>query len=289
MITHTTTSTLYGATESFDLIVVDSPECYAVISLYGGQILEYRATGKPALLWLSPNVSFTQGKAIRGGVPICAPWFGPHKSAQNNGVNYPNHGFARTSDWQIIQQQANETQAIISLSLSTNEKTLTIFPYACRMEITFTLSDTLNIEFSVTNLGDNTIPCEWALHSYFTVEDVNIITVEGLSNRQFVDSANNNTTALLTGQQTFDGQVDRYFINGSEQQTINTTPAITVIGNNCDSVITWNPGTELAANMPDIGSECYQQFVCVERGAIFDNQWHIAPHQQQRAVMTLSN
>lgn len=285
----------YNSKESLPLLIIDSPKCQAVISLYGGQILEYKASGKPALLWLSPLAVFEQGKAIRGGIPICAPWFGPHKSKQplskqQADVSYPNHGFCRTSTWQHDSTQVNDkNEVIVSLLLSTTASTKLIYAHDCAINIIFKLGDTLSIEYGVTNTGDTEMEFEWALHSYLAIEHINTTTVDGLDGLPYIDSANNNAAATLNGKLAFEQQVDRYFVNGSAQQTIHTTVPITVSGQHCDSVITWNPGQSLANKMADISAQYYYQFVCVERGAIFENQWVIAPQQQQSATMTLSN
>jgi len=288
------TKQLYNAAQALPLIVVTSPKCYAVISLYGGQILEFKPTDKPALLWLSPVALFEPGKAIRGGVPLCAPWFGPHRSKreQNSdlGKVYPNHGFARTSVWTKTSAQANQDHSVtITLALKHSEQSALVYPHQFTMELEFTLGDELTIEFAITNHSTATIECEWAMHSYFAIDNIATAAVNGLDGYQYVDSANNANVEQLNGALTFNGEVDRYFITGSASQTIENSTPISISGTNCNSVITWNPGAELAEKMPDISDKFYQQFVCVERGAIFENQWLIAPAQKQSARMVLSN
>ena len=290
IISHSDTQTLYGASQALPLIVIDSDKCYGVISLYGGQILEFRPKDKAPLLWLSPLAVFETGKAIRGGVPICAPWFGPYRGKAQSGTSYPNHGFARTSTWQQQDSSINSNNEVqVALTLAPSETSLALYPHPFTLEIQFILGDELTIEFSVINHSDTVIECEWALHSYFAVEDIALTEVNGLDALQYVDSANNGVIEHLNGSLSFNGEVDRYFINGSAEQTINSKSPITISGNNCDSVITWNPGAALADKMSDISAAYHHQFVCVERGAIFSNQWQIAPSQKQSATMTLSN
>jgi len=290
IVTSSDTSIRYKSDQALPLLIIDSSKCHAVISLYGGQILEFNAKGKSPLLWLSPTAIFEQGQAIRGGVPICAPWFGPHSGEQEPGVKYPNHGFARTSLWQQSACKTTEDDDIqISLELTSNELTNKIYPHPFLMQLHFTLSDTLTIEFSIENNAQQPIDCEWALHSYFTVDDIKATTVTGLDNLSYIDKTRDNQRATLTGDLTFNQEVDRCFVKGSATQTINATNPITVTGSHCDSVITWNPGEPLSGKLIDIGTKYYHQFVCVERGAAFENKWLIAPNQQQRATMILSN
>jgi len=284
------TQKLYNAVQDLPLIVIDSPKCYAVISLSGGQILEFKAKDKPALLWLSPIATFELGKPIRGGVPICAPWFGPYKGAQTAGLTYPNHGFARTSLWTKNTAITNANgEVAITLALNHTNDSEQVYPHQFAMELSFTLSDKLSVEFSIINKSAVDIDCEWALHSYFAIEDIAKTAVSGLDTYQYVDSANNAIVDRLNGNLHFPSEVDRYFVYGSQDQKIENLTPINISGSHCNSVITWNPGAQLAAKMVDISERFYHQFVCVERGAIFENQWQIAPAQKKTAKMVLSN
>ncbi|MDP2562029.1 D-hexose-6-phosphate mutarotase [Psychrobium sp. 1_MG-2023] len=282
-ITFSDTQKHYHSTQALPLLIIDNEQCQAVISLYGGQILEFTPKGKPAVLWLSPLATFEQGKAIRGGIPICAPWFGAHSCKP-----YPSHGFARTSLWQLddVSTLDNQNQQV-TLSLTPNTMTRKVFPYEFTMRVHFTLGRELTVEFSVENQSEQAIPCEWALHSYFNVDDINKTYVTGLDNQDYVDTVNQ-LEATLLGELTFCTEVDRYFTQTQGEQTINSQHQLIIAGDNCPSVITWNPGQELASNMADIGEEFYHQFVCVERGAIKDQQWFIAPGEQKSARLYIT-
>jgi len=279
----TDTTKLYGSEDSFPLIVVNTPKCHAVISLYGGQILDFKATNKKPLLWLSPNVVFKTGKAIRGGVPICAPWFGNHPNFSLN------HGFARISLWEqdSIEELPNG-DTVVDLKLTDNELSKEYNYQKFTMRLKITLSDDLTIKFSFENHHTSQQVCEWAMHSYLQVENCEEAIVNGLVNYHYHDKTLNNETNVLTTPQNFINEVDRSFTHGSLIQTIDS-PSVTttIIGQNCDSVILWNPGKELADEMSDISN--YHQFICVERGAINTNRWNISPKNKVTATMILSN
>ncbi|NRA62622.1 MAG: D-hexose-6-phosphate mutarotase, partial [Psychrobium sp.] len=124
-ITQTDTKQYYGAQEAIPLLVIDNKQCYAVISLVGGQILAYKQRDKAPLLWLSPKVVFKKGTAIRGGIPLCAPWFGKHPK-----TNSPNHGFARTSLWHhSASHLTTQGKISITLELSNNEHSKTYYDH----------------------------------------------------------------------------------------------------------------------------------------------------------------
>lgn len=276
------TSERYNSEQSFPLIIVSTDKCDAVISLYGGQVLEFKAKNKPPLLWLSPCVLFKEGTAIRGGIPVCAPWFGAHAS-------FPlNHGFARISYWKEHAILRNKNgDLVVTLTLEENTLSKQHYYSQFKMTLVITLGESLDISFDFQNNSQENQICEWAFHSYLAVDDCHTTSVVGLNGLDFYDKTQKNKVCSLSNDQTFNGEVDRCFVQGSTAQTITNTPPIHVTGDNCDSVIIWNPGKQLASAMKDISA--YEKFVCVERGSVFNKQWDIAPMTSQSATMTLSN
>ncbi len=283
LITHSDTATYYGSEEAIPLIIVTSPLCKAVISLYGGQVLEYQATNKQPLLWLSDSAVFKTGVAIRGGIPICAPWFGNHPTHELN------HGFARISVWQqqSISELTNGDIEVI-LTLEENELSRQYGYEQFTMSLTMLLSSELTVEFSFENHHTATKDCEWAMHSYFAVSNIKNTTITGLEQQIYLDKTDHNHPHKLNGVQVFNGEVDSAFVNSPSQQTIDDHQlAINVRGENCPSAIVWNPGQDLATKMTDIAD--YQKFACLERGAIKENTWQIAPSQTKSAKVLMSN
>ncbi|MGB0898970.1 MAG: D-hexose-6-phosphate mutarotase [Psychrobium sp.] len=282
-ITLSDTAAYYDSEEALPLIIVTSPRCTAVISLYGGQVLEFQATNRQPLLWLSDSAVFKTGVAIRGGVPICAPWFGNHPTHKLN------HGFARTSLWQ--QQSINHQEngnIEINLALQENELSRAHGFQQFTMKLAINLGNELAINFSVENHGNMPLICEWAMHSYFYVNDIEDTTISGLEGYTFLDKTEQNNAYQLEGVQHFNGEVDSAFINASHRQTVHCdNSTINVIGDNSPSAIVWNPGADLATKMNDISH--YQRFVCLERGAINTNAWQVSPDKAVTALVVMSN
>lgn len=280
-ISYSDTQSLYQGEESLPLIIVNSPLCRAVISLYGGQVLEFQAKDKQPLLWLSKKAIFKSGKAIRGGIPVCAPWFGNHPNYQLS------HGFARTSMWhEKSVKTADDNKITITLALNSNELSQQYQYDDFTIKLIIELSDELNINFVFENHSNDVLECEWALHSYFAIDNVDNISVEGLSGQHYLDKTKDNSLGVLQDQQRFAGEVDRAFVTAAQTQQINSTMPIIISGDNCPSAIVWNPGKELASQMADVCD--YRTFVCVERGAISDNKWKIAPNESFSANMLIS-
>ena len=284
-ITLTDSRIKYDGTQALPLLEIDSPLCQATISLYGGQILAFKPHSKRALLWLSPLAEFKRGKSIRGGIPICAPWFGKHSQP-----NFPNHGFARTSDWQLSRcEKLANGHIVIELTLLPNEQSIALGYEQFTMSVSFELGETLVIKFSMSNhYQQQSIDCGWALHSYFNVDSITNTQVQGLDGLSYRDATRPGQQFFQTGDLIFDQEIDRYFINGTKVQTINNEQLITIEGQHCNTTITWNPGQQLAQKMPDIGGENFDQFVCVERGAAFDDSWVIQPQTTTTAILKIS-
>lgn len=280
-LTRTDSGALYGK-PGLDLLVVETGLCRAVISLQGAQVLEFTATGRTPLLWLSPATPFEAGVAVRGGVPLCLPWFGENRSDPSK----PKHGLVRTQQWELASsdEQADGT-LVLELRFQHPGDALFSASFSCVLKIG--LGKSLTFDLALTNTADSAAEYSWALHSYFAVEDVNAVEVEGLDGGEFLDKTRGFARDRLDGMQTFAGEVDRVFEQAPARQIIHTPNPITAESDNCHTVITWNPGAELAASIDDIG-EYYRGFVCVEHGNAFADNWQLEPGGRACARLTLS-
>ena len=280
-LTRTDSGALYNKPGQ-DLLLVETGLCRAVISLQGAQVLEFTAQGRAPLLWLSPSATFKAGTAVRGGVPLCLPWFGENRSDPSK----PKHGLVRTQLWEIAgtEEQADGT-VVLTFRFQHPGDDLFAASFECLLKVGLGKSLTFDIE--LTNTADTAAEYSWALHSYFAVADVAEVEVEGLSGVSYLDKTLGFARDTLEGPQTFGGEVDRVFEQAPASQKIVTPNPITAHSENCHTVITWNPGAELAATIDDIG-EHYHGFVCVEHGNAFANSWQLGAGESARASLTLS-
>lgn len=281
------------------VLKVRNDQCEAVISIQGAQLLTFQPTrGKP-LLWLSPKAIFQPGKAIRGGIPVCLPWFGPHADDPRK----PQHGFARNRDWTLREAEAVDagtTQLVWELrypdpAADANPPSGPLLAGEFRALLTMTLSDCITLELVVENTGIQTFPLSWALHSYHPVTDLATAEVSGLDNCDWWDNIDRATPAghrvkqLQSGRVSFHGEVDRVYVNVPAVQQLHCGPdTLTIRGENCSSTIVWNPGAALAANMADIDAEHYREFVCVERGNTAENSCQLPAGGSHRARLTIA-
>lgn len=287
--------------DDLTLIKVNSASCSAVISLQGAQILEFNAKPKLALgasrstefssplLWLSPLATFKHGKAIRGGIPICLPWFG----VNHNAPDQPKHGFVRNNQWQLIYcEQSPEQQVEIQFQYqheakSESEKNLFDFPFTAILTLSLERNLTINLE--VKNIGADSMPLTWALHSYHPVDHLNMAKVMGLNGQSYLDNTDQLKLKVqpVNKQIEFKAEVDRVYNQSEGTLRINNMKSIWIESQNAPTAIVWNPGKELGESMGDVG-EYYSDYVCVERGAAFEDALALSGGDSMSAKVVLS-
>ena len=294
-ISHTDSKTLYESLEKCPLIEINTPLCHAVIATQGAQLLEFtpKCEGEKSeapWLWLSPKAVFSEGKAIRGGIPICAPWFGVNPLDPLK----PKHGFVRTQPWALINIIELKSGSVeFSFQFTSSKSDLPLYPHRFQLDLKITLSDQIKMSLTALNLSDSNMPFSWALHSYFCIDKLQDVHVSGLDKHQYLDAANRDESGNFSvkhqqGDIYFKGEVDSVYEDVGIQQTIIGPPTINIKGENCPTAIVWNPGAELAEQMSDVGIEHYEDYICVERGAAFNDSWSLAPGSSKTATLLLS-
>jgi glucose-6-phosphate 1-epimerase len=254
------------------VVEIANKQATAQISLQGAHLLSWVPEGEDEVIWLSTEAIFKNGKSVRGGIPICWPWFGAHD--QNS--TYPAHGFARTELWEIISTQqlaSGETQIGFRLnSASLDETVQKMFPLSTAVEYTLTVGASLKLELTSTNNGSADIVIGEALHTYFNIGDIRNAHVSGLDGKDYLDKPDNFKSKKQSGDISIDGEVDRVYINTQNDVVIdNRHRKIIIQKQGSQSTIVWNPGKQVAEKMADLGEEGYLQMLCVESANAADN------------------
>lgn len=275
---------LYASPEALSLLKVESPLCNAVVSIQGAQLLEFKPKDSLPWLWLSPKAMFSEGHPIRGGIPICAPWFGVNQQDPSK----PKHGFVRARNWQLVNVTESDIGEVeLIFTFDSEEGDLSLFPMAFSLNLVIKLTDHINISLSVQNKGIERMPFSWALHSYFNVDSLKDVRVDGLDQHSYLDATQNLAPTLQHGPISFESEVDRVYESVGPEQMITGSPSLVLKGNNCPTAIVWNPGVKLAEKLADITPDHYDEYICVERGAAFGNTWDIPPQQAMAATLTI--
>ncbi len=255
--------------------VVRNAFAEAELYLLGAQVTAFRPAGQEPILWLSPLSSFEVGKAIRGGVPLCWPWFGPHPSRRD----LPAHGLARTREWRPLDvAQLADGRTRVRLTLSNDEATFAAWPHRFELGFTATIGDALEIELTTTNSGDEPFSYADALHTYLRVGDARWALVSGLDGHAFVHSTRHHR-GVQSGPIRFDGEVNHIFIPARgavrlDDPVIRRSIAISKAGS--EATVVWNPGEAFGTAMKDVGAH-WGEFVCVEAATCADARIHLLP------------
>lgn len=243
----------------------------ATVYLHGAQLTDWQPAGETPVLFLSERSEFVEGRAIRGGVPICFPWFGPRW----DGGPGPAHGFARLQRWEVAFAALSGQDVHLSLVLRPSEMSRSLGYDDFQVAFELLIGKTLRMRLSVANSGSKPLVFEEALHSYFRVEDVRSARLEGLESALYVDK----TDAMKekeTGPEALrlTGETDRVFPENVASVTIlhggfnGADRRVTVDKSNSASTVVWNPWEDKAAAMKDLSPSSWTEFVCVEAGNV---------------------
>lgn len=249
-------------------IKIHNQSAAALISLHGGQILSFRPHGADAdLLFLSKKSIYGEGKAIRGGVPVCWPWFGPDPK----GLQRPNHGFVRQHLWQVTSTDVTDNETKLSLQFIESQKKERTWRKPFLLSLEFTIGQTLTLKLNTYNTGDSPFTITQAFHSYFRVGDINQVQVLGLEGCNYFDKLDQGREKTQSGNVTIAEEVDRIYENVEHRLVLidkSLKRKIEINSQNCKTGVVWNPWQKTSKKMADLGNQDYKHFVCVETGNI---------------------
>ena len=252
-----TKTTLQGELE---YLAISNSVADAKIALQGAHLFHFQVKGKTPLLWLSDTAVFKHGKPIRGGIPICWPWFGAHPSD----AKLPNHGFARTFLWKHIDTvEINDTETKVRLRLESTKESLRLWPYHFELTLEIFIGTTLRVSLMTKNLGKKEFHLTNALHTYIRVQEISKTKIEGLENKPYYNKVDNSFNNTQTGKLDFSQEVDRIYQEiRSPLQVESGNSIVGVKTEGSKTVVIWNPGETLANKMTDLSG--HQTMLCVE-------------------------
>lgn len=266
-------------------INVTTDRSTAEIYPHGAHVTGFQKSGEPPLLFMSQSSQFADGKPIRGGVPICFPWFGPREGL-------PAHGFARLTDWEFTRTAALPDGGV-SVGFRLPENAGGANAFRGKVEFVVTVGSTLTMELTVTNAAGEALSFENCLHTYFTVGDINEVSITGLKGAAFVDKVDGAASKLETADAIrINAEVDRVFPNSTGPVEIHDAKLrrrIRVEKSGSASTVVWNPWVAKSKAMPDFGDEEFKQMICVESGNVGQNNITLAPGKSAALKVILSS
>jgi len=255
------------------------------VSLYGGHVLGYRPMGHGPVLFVSQRSLFESGKPIRGGIPICWPWFGPNPGDKT----LPIHGFARINHWELLATEYTDAVTEMRLSLADSDLTRHLWPYAFGLSLRIWLDDKLNLALTTENRDTRPFAITQGFHPYFRVRDIANASVHGLEGAPFLDR--------LTGR---GGVQDGPLVVGAETERLYTPTEprcalldaglkrmIALAFSGTDKLVAWNPWIDKARAMADFGDDEYARMLCLEPVNAGSAAVTLAPGERQTLTLSI--
>ena len=258
-----------------DALLLTTCHGIAIVALHGAHLLSWVPTGQRDVFWLSPQ-ALPEPAAIRGGVPVCWPWF----AKQGVPASALQHGPVRNLPWHVSAIHASSDDEI-SLSLAPcaqaahDAASLADLAPGLQVSLQITLGETLSQSLHTRNLGSGTFQLTQALHSYFAAGDATQVGIEGLSGLPYQDKLRNMTTDIQQTPFAFDMACDRIYHHAAQDSPSKFTHRYTLVDpawqrriqidtEGSQSVVVWNPGRATARNIVDMPDDGWQDFFCIE-------------------------
>jgi glucose-6-phosphate 1-epimerase len=271
-------------TVGITLIEVNTVHASASVSLMGGQVLTWHPKSQvEPVLWISKLDQFVHGRPIRGGVPICWPWFGAHPSDSS----LPGHGYARVVPWQVISTGIDAASvvtielALIDLDMDTKLRP-SDWSELVDLSVIIRIGEKLEVSLTTKNNSSSEVRVGEAFHTYFYISDIRYVQVLGLDECEYADLTDGGRRRKQSGPIIFNSELGRIFLNCDKVSIIQDREfdrAIQVSGFGSKSIAVWNPWVEASNKIPDLGSEGWRKMVCVETANALEDITLIKPKQ----------
>jgi glucose-6-phosphate 1-epimerase len=253
----------------------------ALVALQGAQLLSWAPRGQAPVVWLSEQARFRPGKSLRGGVPVCWPWFGAHP--QDPAL--PAHGFARNHDWEVVQTRSLPGATRLVLRFDPLRLAAAPLRIDAELLLSLTIGESLDLELTTRNRSDSPLHLTQALHTYFHVGDIGAAAVHGLEGRTYVDRLQSDALCVQQGPVGVDGEVDRIYLDCPGELVIADQALgrrIRIERSGSRSCVVWNPWTDKALALGDLGPDGNRRMLCVESTNAWDDAVTVPPGGEHR-------
>ena len=248
--------------EGFVWIDIQNEFGSARLTLHGAHVTQFIPAGGEDVLWVSEKSMFAPDKPLRGGIPVCWPWFGKHKTSPE----LPTHGYARLCEWEVASVSSCPEGDGVELHLAPEKVPAKWQPLP--VELTFQAAvekdGVLRLVLSMLNCGEQPVAISSAMHTYFAVDAIENVAIDGLEDVRFVDTLVNRE-GCESGSVRINGETDRVYLDCENDITLRDGSHYTeILREGSRSAVVWNPWIDKSRRLPDFGDEEYHRMVCVE-------------------------
>lgn len=251
---------------------VNHPKAEALIALQGAQLLNYTPTGGQPVIWLSETAEFKKGQSVRGGIPICWPWFGDARKNPTAVQEHlpkgplPAHGWVRSTPWLLEYADGNNDAVLLRFRYPSTHWPAP-FPDGIGLSVEMRIGSELSIDLITQNQSGQTLCFSQALHSYFAVSDISEVKIKGLENITYIDTLDDWTEKSSDTAITVEGETDRIYLNTPERITIEDegwSRKLGIESQTSRSAVVWNPWIEKGKRLSQFAEAAYRGMICVE-------------------------
>jgi len=265
---------------------ITTPEAEGEMYLHGAQVTSWKPAGAEEVIFLSKHAQWHEGIAIRGGIPICFPWF----RAKADDPKAPSHGLVRTKAWSLESITSEDDSVTVAMSTMSDDDTRKWWPADFRLVHRATFGPELKLELVVTNTGTASLRFEEALHTYHKVGQVKNIRIRGLEGVAYLDNTDSNREKTQQGDVVITKPTDNAYLDTQGEIELvdgEMKRRIRITKENSRTTVVWNPGREGAKSLSDLGNDEWQQMVCVEASNVLRFASDLAPAQQHTMQATI--
>jgi glucose-6-phosphate 1-epimerase len=255
--------------------------------LHGAHVTSWKPAGHDEVIFISTKSRWEEGQAIRGGIPICFPWF----RAKSDDAHAPAHGVVRTKMWQLESITQNENEVAVTMFTQSDEHTRKWWPGEFRLVHRATFGSNLRLELICTNAGTTPFRFEEALHTYNRIANIQDARVQGLDGVSYLDNTDSNKEKTQRGDVSIVSATDSAYCNTQNEVDLldlNNKRRIRLQKEHSHSTVVWNPWREGAARLQDLGDGEWKQYLCVEASNILGAAVNLAPGQEHRMAAVLT-
>jgi glucose-6-phosphate 1-epimerase len=255
---------------------VTSEQAKATVYLQGAHLAEWQPAGERPVLFLSRKSEFVPGKAIRGGVPIVFPWFGP----RHDGKTGPSHGFARSQDWTLAFAAVADDELHLTFTLAPTELSRCQGYDHFNLVYQLTIGRSLTMQLSVANNDKTPLVFEEALHTYFAIGDIHDAAITGLEGVTYLDKADGAKVKVQNGAIVIEGFTDRVYLDTASTCVLHDRAdkrRIVVAKTNSTTTVVWNPWQDATAKLADMEPDGWRGFCAIESANAATDAVTLAP------------
>jgi len=267
-------------------IEISNTSARAKIAFQGAHVFHYERVDEKPLLWLSKNSFFEKGKAIRGGIPVCWPWFGKHPTNSE----LPQHGFARSSVWELLEaEEIDRHTTEVLLQLQPSAESLQLWPHKFELLLAITVGRTLTLALTTKNCDEQPFEITAALHSYLAVKNIEKVYVEGLADKSYFDKVTRENRTQQ-GKLTVCQEVDRVYRKVDYPVTLHDQArTLHVDAQGSSTAVVWNPWREKCVAMADMKDDGYKTMLCIEAANAPGDACMLTPGEEHTLTSVISS